>query len=81
MRSTSALKRSGFPECIYIFTERDKIIVHWFIVDDLFCIIQSLTTITLYPGSVGTSFSPNLRLGLLKCIQKLSIRSVIFCFI
>ena len=59
MRSTSALKRSGFPECIYIFTERDTIIVHWFIVYDLFCIIISLTTITLYPGSVGTSFSPS----------------------
>ena len=29
MRSTSALKRTGFPECIYILTERDKIIVHW----------------------------------------------------
>ena len=25
----AALKRTGFPECIYILTERDKIIVHW----------------------------------------------------
>ena len=29
MRSTSALKWTGFPECIYILTETDKIIVHW----------------------------------------------------
>ena len=81
MRSTSALKRTGFPECIYILTERDKI-VHWLLCRIFFFIIQSLTTITLYRGSVGTFFlRGSIRLGSLKCIQKLSIRSVIFCFI
>ena len=54
MRSTSAFKRTEIPECIDILTERDKIIVY-----DLFCIIQSLTTITLYFGSVDTFFSPS----------------------
>ena len=59
MRLTSALKRTGFPECIYILTERDKIIVHWLLCMIFFFIIQSLTTITLYRGSVGTFFSPS----------------------
>ena len=75
MRSTSALKRTGFPECIYILTERDKIIVHWLLCMIFFFIIQSLKTITLYRGSVGTFFlRVSIRLGSLKCIQKLSIR-------
>ena len=83
MRSTSALKRTGFPEFIYILTKRDKIIVHWLLCMIFFFIIQSLTTITLYRAVQWAPFflRVSIRLGSLKCIQKLSIRSVIFCFI
>ena len=82
---------NAFDQCIemdgipgmYLYSYREGLdYCSLVIVYDLFFIIQSLTTITLSRSSVGTFFlRVSIRLGSLKCIQKLSIRSVIFCFI
>ena len=46
---------------MYLYSyKRDNIIVHWLLCMVFFCIIQSLTTITVYRGSVVTSFSSSL---------------------
>ena len=78
MRSTSAFKRTEIPECIYILTERDKIIVHW-----LLCMIFFALSNHWRPlHCISVQWTPlflrvSIWLGWLKCIQKLPIRSVI----